>query len=69
MKMILLFLSLALSGCCIGCCIKGIKPGDIFKDLCIYFEECRFSYTPLEYPCLWVPEIPHAVEYNSLEQI
>jgi hypothetical protein len=43
-------------GCCIGCCVKGHKPCDFFREIVLSFEEMRFR--PVEYPL--------AYEYQSI---
>lgn len=45
-------------GCCIGCCVRGDKPLDIFKEIFICIEEHVYPFNFREYPV--------AVEYQSI---
>jgi len=45
-------------GCCIGCCVSGHKPLDIFKEIFISIEEHFYPFNFSEYPV--------AVEYESI---
>jgi len=45
-------------GCCIGCCVSGHKPLDIFKEIFISIKEHFYPFNFSEYPV--------AVEYESI---